>query len=250
MATIEQANELYEEGLRAFRSGDNGRCISLTTESLEIGQKLKDDKIIGQALVGLCRAALRNQDEDHLQSLSKYLSELNKRTGDDWWRVVIAHMNAEMARIKGDFDQANKLYDKSMRISDAIGNENMVATECFNKSFVAVAQGNLRTANELIERHFDIRSKLDEGDINPYGLIAVANLLVAKGKIQDAAEVTYVCRRLMTEMEIIPDPADETPLKMVEEHFMGNLSKEVQDKLFEQSNNTTCRELVEKLMDP
>lgn len=116
MVTADRANELYEQGLRAFRSGDNELCISLTTESLEMGQALGDDRIIGQALTGLCRAALRDNDSRQLQSLSLALADLARETGDDWWRVVVAHMNAEMARMNGKLDRANDLYDQSMAL--------------------------------------------------------------------------------------------------------------------------------------
>lgn len=134
--------------------------------------------------MGLCRVALRNHDEGHLQSLSVKLAELAHRTGDNWWKVVRVHMNAEMARMKGEFNHTNLLYDESMQISAEIGNENMVATECFNKSFVAVAQGNLETAFDLLHCHFAIRQKLDHETLNPYGLIGLVNLLSAKGKSQ------------------------------------------------------------------
>jgi len=61
--TTGRANELYYQGLQAFRAGDNQRCISLTTQSLEIGYLLDDKAIIGQALMGLCRASLRDNDD-------------------------------------------------------------------------------------------------------------------------------------------------------------------------------------------
>jgi len=245
--TAEHANELYEKGLLAFRSGDNELCVTLTIESLDIGRALGDDKVIGQALTGLCRAALRDNNAQLLQSLSGELNELARKTRDEWWRVVVAHMNAEMARMNGDLDRANDLYDKSMALSEVIGSKNMVATECFNKSFVAVAQKEYQTAHELLQRHFAIRSELDEGDINPYGLIAVANLLAAEGRLSEAAEAAFVCRKLLTENNIVPDPADETPLMKVEEQIKYTLPKNVQIRLLEQSKDTSCREIAEQL---
>jgi len=246
MTRLEAANKLYEEGLKAFRSGDNDRCLSLTKESLLIGKSLGDDQVVGQALMGLCRVALRNHDENHLQSLSTELSALATQTGDDWWKVVIAHMNAEMARMKEEYDRANALYDESMSLSAKLGRESMVATECFNKSFVAMAQGDLDTAYGLLHRHFEIRKKLDKDTINPYGLIGLATLLMAQGKKEAAAEVTYVCRRLFSEMEIIPDPADELPLKQVEETSEQELSQGIREKLFEKSQTETCLVLVNR----
>ena len=88
------------------------------------------------------------------------------RTSDDWWRVIRAHMNSEMARMNEDFVLANQLYDESMLLSKSIGKEIMVATECFNKSFIAVAQRDFTQARNLINQHFEIRGQLDDGDIN------------------------------------------------------------------------------------
>ena len=245
---IDQANRLYEEGLLAFRSGDNERCVSLTNNSLEIGRELSEPKIIGQALMGLCRAVLRARDEDQLGYLSRELSNLATQTGDEWWLVVVAHMNAEMARINLDYNLANKLYDESMRISEVLGRESMVATECFNKSLVAIQQNNLTSARNLIERHFSIRKNLDGENINPYGLIAVASLLVAEGAIKEAAEAIFVCQRLMLEMDIIPDPADETIQKGVDEYCSKNLPETIRDQILERSLSMSCGDVVAKFV--
>ena len=76
MTTIEKVNELYEDGVTAFRSGDNRRCLRLTKRSLAIGKTLGDETVTGQALRGLCRVALRNHDEDHLQAPGEEFSGL------------------------------------------------------------------------------------------------------------------------------------------------------------------------------
>ena len=109
---------------------------------------------------------------------------------------------------------------------------------------VFITQGDLEIARALLQRHFAIRSKLDEGDINPYGLIAVANLLVAEGKFKEAVEANFVCKRLMSDMKIIPDPADEAVQKANEEICMIQLSPIVRARVIDQSANLTCRDLV------
>lgn len=89
---------------------------------------------------------------------------------------------------------------------------------------------------------------MDDGDINPYGLIAVANLFAAEEQLNEAAEAAFVCRRLLTEKNIVPDPADEDPLTAVEERIRNALSPDVLDRLVDQSRNTSCREIADKLI--
>lgn len=248
MSNSNKANQLYEDGLAAFRAGDNALCISLTQQSLQIAQQLNDDLLVGQALTGLCRAALRNQDEDFLRSLSLELTALAQRTADSWWLVVNAHMNAEMARMLRDFSRANELYDQSLHLSELLGRDSMVAAECFNKSFVAVAQGDLTEAHRLLVRHFTIRQDLDDGDLNPYGLIGVANLLRAQGEFENAVEVAFLARKLLLRQGIVPDPADERPLENIEVLAHTQLSDDTRTRLQQASSNATCRQIVNRFI--
>lgn len=244
----ERASELYKRGFAAFRAGDNQRAIELTRQSLEIGRQLGDLEVIGQALIGLCRSALRAQDPIQLNRYTRELERIVEESGQDLWRLVSLHMRAEMARIEEDFDLASALYDQSMQLSEELGREEMVATECFNKSFVLVHQGQLQKAHELLERHFEIHFGLDEGDPPPYGLIGVANLLRAQGEPEAAAEAVYACRRFFKETGTVPDPADEIPLSEVEAYCRLSLPSEQLEEIEGRANKSSYRELVDKLL--
>ena len=244
MSRAETARTLEEEAYQAFRAGDNARSISLNNQVLALGQELDDETIVGKALTGLCRAALRDRDEGALETHSAQLLALAERSGNDKWRMFATHMNAEMARMNGDLERADILYDRSIRLGEALGSQSMVAAECFNKSFVAVAQGQFDRARTLLQRHFAIRDELDQGDLDPYGLIAVANFLAGEARVEDAAAVTYVCRRLFAERDIVPDPADEEPLNAVEDLCRRMLSEEVHQRQFNRAAGLSCREVV------
>lgn len=133
-----------------------------------------------------------------------------------------------------------------MALSESIGRESMVATECFNKSFIAVEHGDIGTARDLLRRHFEIRGELDDDDIDPYGLIAIVNLLHAEGRTADAAAVAFACRRLLA--DVVPDPADEAPLRAVEEHCQSELSNEALAAAEARFETATCRELAAKFV--
>ena len=216
LAAIEAALARYEQGVVAFRAGDNERCRRLTTESLELGRQLDDEETVGRALTGLCRAALRDVDGTAIGELTAALDELATAGGDDWWRVVSFHMRAELARMIGELDTASDLYGESLRLSEQLGSDNMVAAECFNTSLVRIEQGRLDEARRLLGRHFTIRAAHDGDDLDPTGLIAVAVLLAAEDRLGEALGVAEVCRAVFAARGEIPDPADAAPLEGVE----------------------------------
>jgi len=213
---LSTATALYEEGLSAFRAGDNERCRQLTSESLRIGRALEDDDTIGSALMGLCRVALRDHDADRLATLTHELDELAGTSGDTWWRIVSVHMRAEFARILGEIETAIRLYRTSLALSEEIGSENMVAAECFNLSLAFIAIRQLTEAEEALTRHFAVRRRLDGADVDPTGLIAVAALLASRGDLPEAVGVALACRAAFAERGLVPDPADAAPLEAVE----------------------------------
>lgn len=247
-AKANQATKLYEQGLEAFRAGDNHAAKRLTRRSLAIAEALGDDPLRGQALLGLCRTALRDRDEEYLQELCEKLGLIANRTGDEYWSVVEHHMQAEMARINGQYDTATRSYEKSMQLSESMGLESMVATECLNKSFVSVAQTDLTEARKLLARHFEISVRLDEGDLTPYGLIGLAHLLSAEGNVEGAAEVAFACRQLLKENNIVPDPADEKPLEETVQLVQRSLSKDDISRLKIATEQASCRQLVAKFL--
>ncbi|MDX1600623.1 MAG: hypothetical protein R3191_03810 [Anaerolineales bacterium] len=244
----ERATELYNRGFAAFRAGDNKRAMKLIRQSLEIGRELGDQEVVGQALIGLCRTALRAEDPIQLRRYTRDLDQIAEQTGQDSLRLASLHMRAEMARIEEDFDLAGELYDESMQLSEELGRERMVATECFNKSFVLLAQDQLSEARELLKRHFEIHFGLDEGSTPPYGLIGVANLLRKEGDPEGAAEATFACRRFFRESDTVPDPADEKPLSEVEAYCRVSLPSEKLEEIEAKADESTYRELVDKLL--
>ncbi len=249
MSTEAQANRLYEDGLAAFRAGDNQRCITLTNKSLELARSLNDDQLIGQALTGLCRSALRDKDQTRLGQYSNELTTLYKKTNDLWWRVIIAHMNAELFRMNGDYENAIRLYDESLELNERLGNENMVATECFNKSLAALGGNDTIVARDLIRRHFEIRLQKDKADPDPTGLIALSLLLLTEGLHTAAFEAACVCRRQFQERGNVPDPADEEPLRLVEMKCKQILPGTDAEKISTKSAHLSCLDLVRKHLD-
>jgi len=242
---IEKANSLLDQAYEAFRSGKGENCISLTEQAIKMGQELGDESIIGGSYISFCRMALRDNDEEKLAELSTQLDSLADQYENRKWQMFRAHMNAEMARMKGDLDSAEELYDQSMQIAETIGSRNMVAAECFNRSFISTKKKDFKSARKLIKRHFDILGEINSEKLSPYGLIALVYLLEKEDRLESAAKVAFACRRLFKSENIIPDPADEAPLKDVERKIETSLPRDMKEQISIFSQSLSCQDIVE-----
>ncbi|WP_297690909.1 hypothetical protein [uncultured Eudoraea sp.] len=247
-AKINNAYSILDSSYVEFRAGNNDIAKTLANNALSVGLELENDTLTGDALMSLCRTALRDRDNSALENYSDQLIELATKSNDRTWEMVRAHMNAEMARMNNDLERAAELYDVSLRISDSIGSKGMYAAEHFNKSFVEAARGNIAEAHNLVKRYYQIRKEIDPESEDVYGLIAVSNLLFHKNDLHGAAEVSMAARRLFKEQNIVPDPADEKPLKKVEEDYKTTLLQETQDSLKISSATMTVDSIIRKYL--
>jgi tetratricopeptide (TPR) repeat protein len=245
---IDDAYSLLDSSYVEFRAGNNDIAKSIANDALSVGIKLENDSLTGDALTSLCRTALRDHDSAELNKYSNQLRELSKKTNDETWLMIHSHMNAEMARMNGDLDKASELYDISLRISKSIGSMNMYWADHFNKSFIEVARGNISESYDLVKKYYEIQKEIDPENDDAYGLIAIANILLHQGDLVGAAEVSLVARRLFKEQNIIPDPADEKPLYIVEEVFENNLSPVVKDSLTNAAMNLSVKSILDKYL--
>lgn len=229
-----------------FDAGRNEDAKALSLQVLEAGQDLHNDTLTGRSLTNLCRTALRDNDSAALAKYSGKLKALFNQTGDSSWLMFEAHMNAEMARMNGNFSRADSLYDQSLAISNALGRLSMYAADHFNKSIMAVDQGKFDTARNLIAKFYTIYHEIDPNTDDAYGLIAVAYLLGKRGDLQDAATTVYVTNRLFKEQDIVPDPADARPFREIEKLTQGKLSPTILDSLKSVSTTLTVHDLLQE----
>lgn len=242
--TVAHGNDLYLRALEAFRAGENERSRQLNQELLGLACESDDDELLGRALTGLCRCALRDQDRGEIERLSEALRSVADRTGDANWNIVAIHMTAESARILGELELAASLYLESQRLSELAGHRGLVATEAFNLCMLELSRGRLQEAGELLRRHFAIRSELDEHDPDPYGLIGMAALLTEEARFHEAAVTAFACRRLLASRGSIPDPADERPLASAERTCRETLSDEAWQSAREAAASLSCADVV------
>ena len=89
--TAERAKALYEEGIQAFRHGDQATSRALNEESLSISRELGDKGGIARALIGLARVALRDGDYAMVRALSGESMAIGWELGDRQGLVLPLH---------------------------------------------------------------------------------------------------------------------------------------------------------------
>jgi len=245
----ESPKELLKQAYQLFKEGNDAESIQLAERVLAIGRETNNDTLIGKSLSSMCRNAQRNLDTTRLAELSNELAKLSASSGDQQWMMYRAHMNAEMWRLIGDMDKAERFYDESMRISSEIGATGMFTIDHFNKSFVSVAKGDFETANALIKKYYELRKEADATSEDAYGLIALAYLLEQQKNYPGAHEVAVVTRRLFNEQNLFPEPPDEKPLLMVEAKVKSELDASEWQEISTQSVEESVSSLLEKYLE-
>ena len=240
--------EMLKEAYQLFKEGNDEKSIEIANRVLEIGRKENNDTLIGGALSSLCRNAQRSLDTTRLEELSEELVALAAASGNKEWLMKRAHMNAEMWRLIGNMDRAERFYNESMQISNEIGSNGMYMIDHFNKSFVSTAKGNYEEANELIKRYYQLRAEYGYSTDDPYGLIALAYLLEQQENYKDAHEVAAVTRRLFKEQKIFPEPPDEKPLLAVEKKVSEMLNEGELSQISNESTELSVTDLLEKYL--
>lgn len=241
--------EMLKQAYQLFKEGKDSQSIAVAKQVLAIGREANNDTLVGRSLSSMCRNAQRSLDTTRLAELSAELESLTAASGDKQWMMYRAHMNAEMWRLMGDMDRAEKYYDESMSISSEIGANGMYTIDHFNKSFVSISKGDFETANALIKRYYDLRKEADPKSEDAYGLIALAYLLEQQKNYPGAHEVAVVTRRLFKEQNLFPEPPDEKPLLAVEAKVNEALDNATLKEIAALSVAKTVASLLEKYLE-
>jgi tetratricopeptide (TPR) repeat protein len=240
--------QMLSKAYQLFKEGNDKASINLANKVLAIGRSTKNDTLIGKALTSLCRNSQRKLDTVRLAELSKELRDLAESSGNKKWLMYRAHMNAEMWRLIGNMDRAEKFYDESMQISFENGIMGMYTIDHFNKSFVSIAKGNFEEAKSLINKYYVLRKENGYPPEDAYGLIALAYYLEQQENYEGAQEVAVVTRRLFKEQNIFPEPPDEKPLIMVENKVRVTLNADNSKEISERSDSATVSSLLKKYL--
>ena len=202
----DRALALYGDGLLAFRQGEQDESRRRNEEALEAARAVGDRDAEALALVGLSRVAFRDGDNGRVRSLALHAREL-VRDLEPASQVAPLHLLAAGTRLSGELDAAVALYEESLDLNRALGDERMVAVELHNIGHVELHRGNVEEARRRFAECAELRASDDPYDVAMRHLNDAA-LAYAAGERRRALELLGTAQSTLDDAGIALDPDD------------------------------------------
>lgn len=207
MTATDRVRKLYDDGLNAFRHGDQDLSRALNEQALELARELDDSVGESLALVGLSRVAFREGDYERVKGLAQEALSIARRSGDQADERAPIHMLAAGTRLSGDYDTARELYLENLQLNRLLDIRTSVAMELHNLGHVELHRGDLAAA----ERFFAELSELQDMT-KPYdramSKLNMAAIAVAHGERDQALPLLDECEAILAAEGIALDPDD------------------------------------------
>jgi tetratricopeptide (TPR) repeat protein len=204
---MSEADDLYRQGLESFRRGDAEAARVLNERSLALAREVDDAPAVVNALMGLARVALRENDFARVHALAREGRGLAEERGLTESLVLPLHLDAEATRMEGDLGAARRLYDESIALNRRLGDARMVAVEQQNLSWVEINVGNLDAAEELLQASLGATREEDVYG-RAFVLIGLGRVAAERGEAERAATLLAEAARKLAAAGLILDPAD------------------------------------------
>ena len=201
---MSEADDLYREGVEAFRRGEDERSRELNEQSLSRARAAGDAAAVVKASMGLARLALRAGDLDRVHAL---VTEARAQAPDEASLALPLHLDAEATRLGGDLVAARALYDESIALNRRLGNVGAVEFEQANLAWVEINEGNLDAAEDLIRG--SLAGALGESACGrAFGAIALARCAAERGDSGRARELLAEADGELADAGLVLDPPD------------------------------------------
>lgn len=207
MSAGAEAKRLYDEGLAAFRRGDQAGSLALNERALAIARSDGDDVNVVRALVGLARVAFRDGDHDRVTELAQECMPIFERLPDKTLVTSPVHMLAESARADGRLDEAREFYQENIGISRSADDARMIAVEYMNLGLLEAMSGDTAAATRYSLDAIG-SEEFEDGDL-PYALLALGAAAEIDGDVDRAVVLLAASARMVADAGGIFDPADE-----------------------------------------
>jgi non-specific serine/threonine protein kinase len=155
-----RANALYGAGYLAYTLGDLEQARALRTESLAIGRRIGDKRIVAYALRGLAASAAAGAD--YPLARAQYEESLVLfRALDDRWGIAYALYRLGLVTFaQGDLSRARPLFEEGLVLAQQDGDSAGIA-RCLNRlGLVEYLEGDYATARARFEEGLAIGEAL------------------------------------------------------------------------------------------
>jgi tetratricopeptide (TPR) repeat protein len=212
-ATEAQARQLYDDGVAAFRRGDNDECRRLSEEAIRVAAEAGSDHEQARGHIGMCRAEFRDRDYAAGMQHAAQAEALASRCGDERLQLAALHMRAEMTRAAGDYAAAVPLYEELLAADERAHDVGALALEHYNLGSVLLQAGDVPGARAHLRAALRMCTgeHADEGMLT-YTLLGIAGLLARDGDPATAATLLGAVQARLTARGEVHDPAEQLEL--------------------------------------
>jgi tetratricopeptide (TPR) repeat protein len=209
--SAELAARLYDEGVVAFRRGDNDECRRLSEAAIRTASAVWSEREQALGHIGLSRADFRDRAYAAGLRHAHKADELATRCGADDVRIQAMHMRAELTRAQGDYAAAVPMYEQLLAADEAAADNRALAMENYNLGSVLLQVGDLRAARARLECSLEL---VDADDVQQlsYTLLGFAGLLAREGNAEVAARILGAVKTHFDHVGEMLDPAEELEL--------------------------------------
>lgn len=135
----------YGDGLFAFWVGAHDDARRRNEESLRIAQRVDDPEALTLAHLGMSRALLDSGDFGAARKHATAACDLAE-SADEAMLQGPTHLQAQSARLDGDYDAAAQLFEQSLALNRRLDSPDMVDVEHHNLGHVEIHRGNVEAA--------------------------------------------------------------------------------------------------------
>jgi len=206
--SAELARRQYDDGLAAFRRGDNDECRRLSELAIGTAAAVGADREQALGHIGLSRAAFRDRAYDAGLEHANLADDIASRCEAEDVRITALHMRAELTRAQADYVAAVPLYEQLLAADDARGDQRSLAMENYNLGSVLVQTGDLASARDHLERSLRLDAS-GEHNMTAYVLLGFAGLVAREGDAVTAAKLLGAVQAHFEEVGEVLDPAEQ-----------------------------------------
>jgi len=209
-----QARVLIAAGMMAFVQGEHDTGRQWCTQALEISQTENIRTILPWAYLWLSALGTGNPDyyQEGIVQAEKAINiflELDDKLGLAW----AYNQLGEQSRLSGNYERAKIAYEKSLETSRKIGNKRREAISLVNLTYVALHQGDDKTAEtysiEGLRLMYDLKLKYHSA----ITLCMLAGPTVALGDPVRAAKLLGASDGIFERMNVKLQPADKVEIE-------------------------------------
>lgn len=198
---------LYGDSLFAFHQGKIEESRERSQAALDVAVAVNDREALTLAYLALSRVAI--EDGDYAQSLTLAVKAREfARNLDPAMGQAPLFLNAQAARMTGDYDQAAVLFEQSLDLNRKIDDQGMVRAELQNLGLVEIHRGNVEAA----ERYFAESQKLGSAN-DPYGIAMTylyqAMIAYTRGNRDESRALLQRAQSVLKEAKINAAPDDQ-----------------------------------------